>query len=118
MLCPICRADIADGSKVCPSCGSNTATRGGADIILRDDGSLDHAGSSRWKAGLGTAGGAGILAVAKFKALAFLLLKVYWIFGLVRLATFGGTVGLIVGVSLIAVIVLGSLFHFRRRLPI
>lgn len=115
--CPICQAENPGRGGVCSACGSNMSSRGGADIVLHKDGSLDHAGDSRWKVGGGAAGTAALIGLAKFKALAFLLLKLYWVFSLIRLTTFGGWAA-VAGMAGIAFLVAGSLFRFRRRIHI
>ncbi|HEV3310584.1 MAG TPA: hypothetical protein VG815_08715 [Chloroflexota bacterium] len=83
---------------------------------MRQDGSADHAGESRWKMGAGAAGGGTLLALGKFGLISSIF-KIYWIVSLVRLASLGGW-GIVIAVAGIAAIVGGSLFHFRRRLSI
>lgn len=85
---------------------------GGADIVVKQDGTIHHAGTSRWKAG-GMAGAGGLAALAKFGALP-LLLKGYWIFALFRLSTRGGGAA-VFGLGAVLLIVVGSLWRFRRR---
>jgi hypothetical protein len=83
---------------------------------MREDGTVHHAGDSRWKVGAGV--GAGALAgLAKFGVLG-LLFKAYWIYALIHLAAAGG-VATVIAVAGIVALVAGSLLRFRRRrLPI
>jgi len=115
MNCPICGADNSHAAKVCPSCGSNLRTRGGADIVMKDDGSVDHAGDSRWKSGAGMAGVGGVGAFLKFGGLG--LFKLLWIFQLVRIASFGGA-GILIAVLGGIGLITASFFRYRRRLHI
>ena len=115
MKCPICLTENPPGAKTCSACGSNLKTRGGADIVMRDDGTVDHAGNSRWKSGAGMAGGGLLLGLGKMGALS-LLFKAYWIYALLRLASAGGT-ATIIGIGAILALVIGTIFRFRRRLP-
>jgi hypothetical protein len=114
MKCPICGADNDFGAKVCASCGSNLNTRGGADIVMRDDGSADHAGESRWKSGAGLAGAGGLAALLKTG----LIFKLWTIFALVRLAhlAFLGGSGIIIAIVGIVFIIGGAIFRYRRKL--
>ena len=116
MKCPICQADNSSFAKTCQSCGSNLNTRGGADIVLRQDGTADHAGDSRWKAGAGTVGVGALAGLAKFGVLG-LVFKLYWVYALVHLAAAGG-VATIIGIAGIVALAAGTLFRFRKRLPI
>jgi hypothetical protein len=84
----------------------------GADIVVKHDGSIHHAGNSRWKTG-GVAAGGGALALLKFGGLSFLL-KAYLIFSLVRLASLGG-IAAIVGMAVILAVVAGAILRSRSR---
>ena len=106
----------APGARECTACGSNLKTRGGADIIMRHDGTVDHAGDSRWKAGAGTAGGGLLLALAKFKGFLFVIPKLYLILALVHISSIGGMAS-IIGILVIVALVVGSIFGFGAGCP-
>jgi hypothetical protein len=84
--------------------------------VLRNDGTADHAGDSRWKAGAGTVGVGALAGLAKFGVLG-LVFKAYWIYALVRLTVHGGMFA-IVGIAGIAALIVATVFGFRRRLHI
>jgi hypothetical protein len=111
MKCPICGADATASTSVCASCGSNLKTRGGADIVVKKDGTVDHAGDSRWRGGAGMAGAGGLAAIFKTG----LIFKVWSLFYLFRLAAFGGATGIVVAVLLGAGLVTFSIFRHRHR---
>lgn len=115
--CPICQADNSLGAKTCASCGSNMKTRGGADIVVHHDGTVHHAGDSRWKTGAGMAGAGGLAGLAKLGAFGGIL-KFYLIFNLIRLIGFGGT-GAIIGIVALTALVGTTVFRiWRRRMPV
>ena len=116
MKCPICGADNGHSAKVCSSCGSNLNTRGGADIVMSKDGSVDHAGESRWKAGAGMAGVGGLAALGKIGGLS-LVFKLWSVIYLIRLASLGG-IGIVIAIIAGVAIIAGGVFRYRNRFPI
>lgn len=81
---------------------------------MHSDGTADHAGDSRWKAGAGTAGIGAFAGLAKFGLLS-LIFKLYWLWALIHLMVLGGGYA-IAGAIGIVVLVAGTLLGYRRRL--